>query len=315
MQTNTMQLIRRLEHYAPDVPVALAIGNFDGLHRGHHAVLARMKAIAAQKGLVPAVLTFEPHPRQFFAPKAPPFRLQTLRDKLMGLKQVGVERIFALKFDADFASQSAETFLNHTLLARMNTRAVITGENFSYGKGRTGDIAQMRAWGEANGVHTEQLTPVIAEGDVCSSTAVRAALEAGDVGHAAALLGRTYSISGRVIHGEKKGREFGYATANIQPARMLKLPLYGIYAVVVQIEGGGVYPGVASLGVRPTINPLAHPLLEVHLFDFDGDLYGKRLDVRLHRHLRDEKHFDSLAALTHQMGEDAREARAILERL
>ena len=310
-----MKLIRRLDRYSPDVSVALAIGNFDGLHRGHQAVLARMKSIAAEAGLVPAVLTFEPHPRQYFAPKAPPFRLQTLRDKLAGLQQAGVERTFALKFDADFASQSAETFLNETLHERMKVRAVITGENFSYGKGRSGDIAQLRTWGSQNAVRTEQLRPVIVEGDVCSSTAVRAALEAGDVGHAAALLGSPYKLSGRVIHGQKKGREFGYPTANIQPARMLKVPLYGIYAVTADVEGLGRYAGVASLGVRPTINPLPRPLLEVHLFDFNGDLYGKRMDVKLHRHLRDEKHFDTLSALTHQMGEDAHAARAFLETL
>lgn len=310
-----MQLIRRLDTYSPDRPVALAIGNFDGLHRGHQAVLAHMKSIAGQEGLVPAVLTFEPHPRQFFAPKAPPFRLQTLRDKLAGLQQAGVERVFALKFDAAFAGQSAETFLHETLYKRIMARAVITGENFSYGKGRAGNIVQLRNWGSQSGVRTEQLRPVIVEGDVCSSTAIRAALEAGDVGHAAALLGRPYHLSGRVIHGQKKGREFGYPTANIQPLRMLKVPLYGIYAVTAEVEGLGRYGGVASLGVRPTINPLPRPLLEVHLFDFAGDLYGKRMDVQLHRHLRDEKHFDTLTALTHQMGEDARAARAFLETL
>lgn len=309
-----MQLIRQLDNYTPDTPVALAIGNFDGLHRGHHAVLARMKAIAAEQGLTPAVLTFEPHPRQFFAPKAPPFRLQTLRDKLSGLVQAGVKKTFALKFNAAFAGQSAEAFLDTTLLARMNTRAVITGENFSYGKGRTGNIAQLRAWGEHHRVYTEQLTPIIAEGDVCSSTAVRAALEAGDMRHAAALLDRPYSLSGRVLHGAKAGRTLGYPTANIQPAAMLKLPLYGVYAVMARVEGGAWRAGVASLGVRPALNPLTRPLLEVHLFDFEGDLYGKRLEVRLLQHLRDEKHFDSLTDLTHQMDEDARQARSLLEK-
>ena len=310
-----MQLIRNLKNYSNERPVALAIGNFDGLHRGHHAVLAHMFNVAGEEGLTPAVLTFEPHPRQFFAPKAPPFRLQTLRDKLAGLRAAGVEKIFALKFNADFAGQSAEQFLNTTLLRKMNTRAVITGQNFSYGKGRTGDIAQLRQWGIHHRVRTEQLTPVIAEGDVCSSTAVRAALEVGDMSHAMALLGRTYSLSGRVIHGEKQGRELGYPTANIQPAALLKLPRYGVYVVTVKVDGGGLHRGVASLGVRPTLNPTQHPLLETHLFDFTGDLYGKRITVHLHRHLRDEKHFDSLAALTHQMGEDALQARTMLENI
>lgn len=309
-----MQLIRNLQNYPNDRPVALAIGNFDGLHRGHHAVLAYMLAVAKEGGLSPAVLTFEPHPRQFFAPKAPAFRLQTLRDKLAGLRDAGVEKIFALKFNAAFAGQSADAFLNDILRDQMRAGAVITGQNFSYGKGRTGDIAQLRAWGIKYGVRTEQLSPVIAEGDVCSSTAVRAALEVGDMKHAAALLARSYSLSGRVLHGEKKGRELGYPTANIQPAAHLKLPRYGVYVVTVQVEGMR-HKGVASLGVRPTLNPTERPLLETHLFDFNGDLYGKRLTVQLHQHLRDEKHFDSLDALTHQMGEDAKQARAILENM
>lgn len=307
-----MQLIRNLSHYTADRPVALAIGNFDGLHKGHQAVLAHMHAIAAQDGLVPAVLTFEPHPRQFFAPNAPAFRLQTRRDKLAGLAGHGVAKIFALKFNAAFAGQSAEDFLEKILHTTMNTRAVITGENFSYGKGRSGDIQQLSAWGAAHGIRTEQLSPVIAEGDVCSSTAVRAALEVGDMKHAAALLGRAYSISGRVLHGEKKGRELGFPTINLALAHGLKAPRYGIYAVTAQVDGV-THAGVASFGVRPTLNPLSEPLLETYLFDFAGDLYGKRVRVLLHRHLRDEKRFDSIAALKHQMNDDARQARQIVE--
>lgn len=307
-----MQLIRSLADYHADAPVALAIGNFDGLHQGHQAVLARMHALAAEDGLVPAVLTFEPHPRQFFAPNAPAFRLQTRRDKLAGLAGHGVAKIFALKFNAAFAGQSAEDFLQKVLRGKMNARAVITGENFSYGKARSGDIAQLRAWGEKHGIRTEQLKPVIAEGDVCSSTAVRSALEVGDMKHAGALLGRPYSISGRVLHGEKKGRELGFPTANLALAKGLKAPRYGVYAVAVQVDGA-THRGVASFGVRPTLNETTEPLLESHLFDFAGDLYGKRLRVLLHQHLRDEKRFDSLAALKHQMDDDARTARQILE--
>lgn len=307
-----MQLIRNLTDYQADAPVALAIGNFDGLHKGHQAVLARMHEIAAEDGLVPAVLTFEPHPRQFFAPNAPAFRLQSRRDKLADLKAKGVQKLFALTFNAAFAGQSAEDFLEKLLRAKMNARAVITGENFSYGKGRSGDIAQLKAWGAKHGIRSEQLSPVIAEGDVCSSTAVRAAIEVGDMKHAAALLGRAYRLSGRVMHGKKEGKKLGYPTANIAPMPGLKLPRLGIYAVRVQ-HAGGVHDGVASLGVRPTLNPLPHPLLEVHLFDFAGDLYGQRLQVELHRHLRDEKHFDSIDALKHQMDDDARTARQIME--
>ncbi len=307
-----MQLIRSLTDYNADAPVALAIGNFDGLHQGHQAVLARMHALAKEQGLMPAVLTFEPHPRQFFAPNAPAFRLQTRRDKLAGLAGHGVAKIFALKFDAAFAGQSADDFLEKVLRGKMNAQAVITGENFSYGKGRSGDIAQLRAWGEKHGIRTEQLKPVIAEGDVCSSTAVRSALEVGDMKHVAALLGRPYSMAGRVLHGKKEGRGLGFPTANLALAHGLKAPRYGVYAVTVQVDGI-THTGVASLGVRPTLNPTTEPLLETYLFDFDGDLYGKRLRVFLHRHLRDEKHFDSIDALKHQMNEDAHEARQIVE--
>ncbi len=309
-----MQLIRNLTDYDADAPVALAIGNFDGLHQGHQAVLARMHAIAAQDGLVPAVLTFEPHPRQFFAPNAPAFRLQTRRDKLAGLAGHGVAKIFALGFNAAFAAQSADDFLENVLRANMNARAVITGENFSYGKGRSGDIAQLKAWGAKHSIRTEQLKPVIAEGDVCSSTAVRAALEVGDMKHAAALLGRPYSIAGRVLHGEKKGRELGFPTANLALAKGLKAPRYGVYAVTAQVDGE-THRGVASFGVRPTLNETIEPLLETYLFDFEGDLYGKRLRVLLHQHLRDEKRFDSIDALKHEMEQDARAARGIVENI
>lgn len=307
-----MQLIRHLPHYQADRPVALAIGNFDGLHVGHRAVLARTQAIAREEGLAAAVLTFEPHPRQFFAPGAPPFRLQTRRDKWAGLAELGVEKLFALTFNAAFAGQRADDFLEHVLRQSMQAKAVITGENFSYGKGRSGDIAQLRAWGVEHGIRTEQLAPVIAQGDVCSSTAVRAAIEVGDMRHAAALLGRPYRLTGRVQHGAKEGAKLGYPTANIAPHASLKLPRLGIYAVRVR-HAGGVHDGVASLGVRPTLNPLPTPLLEVHLFDFAGDLYGQRLQVELHQHWRDEKHFDSIAALQAQMGEDAQWARTILK--
>ncbi len=308
-----MQLIRSLNHYNADAPVALAIGNFDGLHKGHQAVLARMLAMAKEEGLAPAVLTFEPHPRQFFAPNAPAFRLQSRRDKLAGLFEAGVAKLFALKFNAAFAGQSADDFLEKVLREKMNARAIITGENFSYGKGRSGDIAQLKAWSAKHGIISEQLRPVIAEGDVCSSTAVRSAIEVGDMKHAAALLGRPYSISGRVQHGAKEGAKLGYPTANIAPQAGLKLPRQGIYAVTAS-HAGGVHAGVASLGVRPTLNPLNHPLLEVHLFDFNGALYGQRLQVNLHKHLRDEKRFDSVEALVEQMGADAQQARQHLEK-
>lgn len=303
-----MQLIRRLEDYRADAPLAVAIGNFDGLHRGHAAVLARMQAMAQEQQLVPAVLTFEPHPRQFFRPQEPAFRLQTLRDKLAGLRDAGVARVFAPKFDRAFASLSADDFLNSILRERMGVRAVITGENFAFGARRGGDVAMLRQWGAQQSIATAQVPPVMAEGDVCSSTAVRTALDAGAMAHAAALLARPYTISGRVRHGDKRGRALGFPTANLVPAATLKMPRYGIYVVRATVDGRTLN-GVASLGVRPTVNPTTWPQLEVFFFDYAGDLYGKQLQVALLHHLRDEKRFDSLPALAHQMQDDARRAR------
>jgi riboflavin kinase/FMN adenylyltransferase len=305
-----MQLIRDLNDYTPTMPLALAIGNFDGLHLGHRAVLARMMEAAQAQGLGRALLTFEPHPRRFFAPDAPPFRLQTLHDKLADLQALGVEYVFALRFNAAFAGRTAEDFL--TLLeARMRVRAVVTGENFVFGRGRGGDAALLEQWGAAHGITIHAVPPVAVGGQVCSSTTVRAALERGEMTAAAALLGHPYAMTGRVRHGDKRGRELGYPTANILPPVGMKLPRFGIYAMRVRVDGQA-HGAVASLGIRPMF-ALARPQLEVHLLDYAGDLYGKKLRVEYGRHLRDEKRFDSLAALTQQMGEDAAMARQWLQ--
>lgn len=307
-----MQLIRHLSDYMPQRPVALAIGNFDGLHLGHRAVLNRVLEKARAFELAPAVLTFEPHPRRYFAPDAPAFRLQTLHDKLAMLRELGVEYVFALRFDAAMAGRDAEAFLA-LLRERMQARAIITGANFVFGRARGGDTTFLNQWGAAHGVITEQLAPVTVGGAVCSSTALREALGQGDMTRATALLGRPYSMTGRVRRGDQRGRTLGYATANVIPPAVMKLPRYGIYAVRVA-TALGTHVGVASLGIRPMF-ALKRPQLEVHLFDFAGDLYGQKLRVDYLQHLRDEKRFDSLAALTHQMGEDAAQARRIVERL
>jgi len=303
-----MQLIRHLTDYVPDAPLSLAIGNFDGLHRGHQAVLARMTAIAKEHGLVPAVLTFEPHPRRYFKPNESAFRLERLRDKLQGLKAAGVQRVFALPFHAGMAGLAAEDFLEHMLDAQMKVRAVVTGEGFAFGAQRRGTTELLAQWGQARGVVTAQVPPVMMDAEICSSTAIRRALAAGDMAHARALLGRPYQLSGRVQHGKKQGRELGYPTANIAPLPLLMQPRLGIYVVRVLVRGQW-RPGVASLGVRPTLNPLAHPLLEVHCFDAIGQVYGEYLRVEMLQHLRDEKRFDSLDALTHEMAQDASRAR------
>lgn len=306
-----MQLIRSLDDYRADAPLALAIGNFDGLHCGHQAVIAQMQAVAEQQGLLPAILTFEPHPRRFFAPSLPGFRLQTLHDKLGMLRAMGVQRVFALRFNAAMAGRTAEQFLR-MLRQQMGVQAVITGENFVFGKDRAGDMALLRAWGREHGMQAQAMAPVTVAGEACSSTRVRDALAAGNMGLTAALLGRAYSLGGRVRHGDKRGRELGYPTANILPSPVMKLPRYGVYAVTATC-GARRWQGVANLGVRPSVVHAGRPQLEVHLFEMTGDLYGQRLRVDFHAHLRDEKRFDSLPALTHQIALDAQQARQRLK--
>lgn len=307
-----MQLIRSLAHYPADRPLALAIGNFDGLHCGHRAVIARMQAIAAQHALVPAVLTFEPHPRRFFAPQVPAFRLEPVNAKLRHLRALGIARVFALRFHAGFAALDAGDFLDRILRDGLQARAVVTGENFVFGKDRGGDATLLRRWGLENAISTEQLPAVTLEGEICSSTAVRRALAAGDMAKAALLLGRAYRIDGRVVAGAARGRGFGYPTANIPLWPRLKLPHYGVYAVTTRV-GGRRYGGVANLGVRPTVAHNAPPVLEVHLFDYSGDLYGRRLEIEMHAFIRPETRFDSLAALTRQIAADADAARRLLK--
>lgn len=306
-----MQLIRHLPDRA-DAPTALAIGNFDGLHLGHRAVIETMLADARTQRLIPSVLTFEPHPRRYFTPDAPAFRLETLSQKLHRLHAWGVERIYMPRFDAAFAARSAEDFLQNILQQSIGAKTVVTGENFAFGKARQGTTEMLQQWGAAHGVRIHNLPPVLAEGEVCSSTAVRQALARGDMQHAAALLGRPYSIRGWVRHGDKRGRQLGFPTANLRLGDALKLPKFGIYAVRATIEPGAeIYTGVASLGVRPTIAENEAPSLETYLFDFNRDIYGRRLNIEFVTWLRGEEKFDSLDALQMQIAADVEAAKAV----
>lgn len=306
-----MQLIRQLPAFA-DRPTAVAIGNFDGLHLGHQAVIAAMAQAAQAKDLVPSVLTFEPHPRRFFAPTSPPFRIERLGFKLKRLQQDGVARVYMPRFTRAFAGLSAEAFLEEVLGRQLGARAVITGENFAFGRDRTGDAALLRHWGEAQGVQVMAVPPVKLGEVICSSSAIRAALATGDVRAARHLLGRPYGLSGRVVHGDARGRTIGYPTANIRLPAELKLPAYGVYAVRVLLDGVA-YAGVANLGVKPTVAVDNRPVLEVHLFDVMQDMYGKRLDVMLVDYLRPEQKFDGLPALVAHIQADAAEARKRLK--
>jgi len=282
---------------------ALTIGNFDGVHRGHRALVDRVSAKARELHLTSCVLTFEPHPREFFAGAAAPARLTRLRDKLELMDAAGLERAHVARFDARFAALSAERFVEEVLVRGLATRWLLVGRDFRYGAGRTGDYAALQAAGARHGFEVESMPDVLFEGVRVSSSAVRAALKAGELAAAERLLGHPYTISGRVVHGPKLGRKLGFPTANIVLRR--PPPLSGIF--VTEVEGLG--RGVASLGKRPTVNPVPLPLLEVHLLDWDGDLYGKHLRVRFRKKLRDEQKYEGLEALKEAIARDTREAR------
>jgi riboflavin kinase/FMN adenylyltransferase len=278
---------------------ALTIGNFDGVHRGHRALIDRVTAKAREAKLTSCVLTFEPHPREYFSPDAAPPRLTRLRDKLELMALAGVERVHVARFDAHFAALSAERFIEEILINSLAVQWLLVGRDFRFGAKRAGDFSTLQNRGFA----VEAMPDVQFEGKRVSSSAVRAALAAGDLAGAERLLGHPYTISGRVAHGAKLGRSLGFPTANIVLRRAP--PLSGIF--VVEAEGLG--RGVASLGRRPTVNPVPVPLLEVHLFDHQDDLYGRRLRVRFLEKLRDEEKYDGLEALKQAIARDARQAR------
>jgi riboflavin kinase/FMN adenylyltransferase len=289
-----------------DGPVALTIGNFDGVHRGHQAMLARLCEAAEDLALPSAVLTFDPHPREFFARSAAPPRLSSLRTKLEVFAALGVARTIVARFDGRLASLAPETFIEDVLVRRLGIRWVLVGEDFRFGKGRAGDIATLRA--SARTFSVEAMRTVAVEGERASSTAVRHALTTGNLEHAAALLGRPYTIAGRVAHGAKLGRNLGFPTANIRLKRMP--PVSGVFAV--RVHGLDTRPddGVASVGVRPTVAAGGEPLLEVFILDFDRAIYGRRVTVEFLHKLRDEERYANLDTLTRQIRADVAQARA-----
>jgi riboflavin kinase/FMN adenylyltransferase len=290
---------------APGVPVALTIGNFDGVHRGHQAMLTRLVEAADDLQLAPAVLTFNPHPREFFAGSDAPPRLSNLRSKLDLFRRYGVAMTWVARFDARLAALGAEQFIDDVLVRALDARWVLVGDDFRFGHGRRGDLALLRA--KRRPFSVEGMRTVNISAERASSTAVRNALAAGDLGRAADLLGRPYAISGHVAHGDKRGRNLGFPTANV-PLRH-RPPLSGIFAVRVHGLPGGPQQGVASVGVRPTIATGGRPLLEVFVLEFDRTIYGRRITVEFLHKLRDEQRFPDLDTLARQIGADVRTAR------
>jgi riboflavin kinase / FMN adenylyltransferase len=285
--------------------VALTIGNFDGVHRGHQAMLSRLTEAAEDLRLPAAVLTFDPHPREFFAPASAPARLSTLRSKLELFRAYGVATTFVARFDARLASLTAAQFVTDVLERQLETRWLLVGEDFRFGRGRMGDLAFLRS--ATRRFSVEAMGTVAIDGERASSTAVRAALSAGDLARAAALLGRNYAITGHVAHGDKLGRNLGFPTANIPLRRVPALT--GIFAVRVHGLRGEPRAGVASVGVRPTIRADGKPIAEAFLFDFNETIYGKRITVEFLHKLRDEARYPDLDTLTRQMSRDVMHAR------
>ncbi|MBU6249265.1 MAG: bifunctional riboflavin kinase/FAD synthetase [Xanthomonadaceae bacterium] len=289
----------------------VAIGAFDGLHRGHQALLAEVRERAIALACEPTVVSFEPLPRAYFSPRPVP-RLSGVREKLAGLDAAGMSHALLLRFNASLAAMAPDAFVRRVLVERLAAREVWVGGDFRFGHKRAGDVAMLERMGAEFGFTARTMPPVLLHGERLSATRVRELLAAGDFASAAPLLGRPFVIEGRVERGNQLGRTLGYPTANI-PLRRRVSPIRGIFAVRVGLgEGECAWPGVASLGVRPTVNEVSQPLLEVHLFDFEGDLYGRRMAVEFVAKLRDEQKFDDLDALTEQMDHDARSARAIL---
>jgi riboflavin kinase / FMN adenylyltransferase len=303
-----------LTHGAPGAAlpaVAATIGNFDGVHLGHQAMLGRLGAAARARHVASCVLTFEPHPREFFSPASAPARLSSLREKCTLLDAHGVERVHVLRFDRALAALAPDAFVREILVRALKARWVLVGEDFRFGARRAGDAALLRRLAEAQGVEVETMPNVTHAGQRVSSSAVRRALESGDLAGAEALLGRPYGISGRVVHGDKLGRALGFATANLQ-LRHNRPPLTGIYAVRVHGVADAALPGVASLGVRPTVTASGKAVLEVHLFDFSGEIYGRHLRVDFLHKIRDEEKYPDLETLRAQIARDCDAARALL---
>jgi riboflavin kinase/FMN adenylyltransferase len=288
----------------------VALGNFDGFHLGHQAVVSRAVARAFHERRRAIVATFDPHPVAFFRPDVPPFRLTTLDQREALFAHAGADAMMVFEFGPALASMDAEEFVAEVLGRQIGAAGVITGDDFSFGKGRRGDAALLARVGAEHGIGAEAVAQVVLEGERISSGRIREALIDGDIGFATRMLSRDYAIEGVVQRGDQRGRELGYPTANLGLGDYQR-PRYGIYAVRVTLDDASEHPGVASLGVRPTFDP-PEELLEAHLFDFDGDLYGRRIEVALHAFVREERKFETVGDLVAEMREDEAAARRLL---
>jgi riboflavin kinase/FMN adenylyltransferase len=311
---STPRLIPRLDGNVPIPPEfrggVVALGNFDGVHAGHQAVIGAAVADARQRGVPALVATFDPHPVRHFQPDAAPFRLTTLDQRQHYLAAAGADAMVVFSFGAQLANVTAEEFVRDWLGGHLGVTGVVTGEDFTFGKARGGNVAVLETLGAAHGI-TAKAVGAVSDGEgPISSSRIRAALQAGDCETATRLLTRPFAVAGEVAHGDKNGRKLGFPTANVDMGAYLR-PRYGIYAVRGRLPDGRVVDGAANLGIRPTFDP-PKELLEPHFFDFSGDLYGQMIEVEFISFLRPEQKFDSLNALMVQMGLDCDKARSIL---
>ncbi|CAM3733408.1 bifunctional riboflavin kinase/FAD synthetase [Polynucleobacter brandtiae] len=291
---------------------ALTIGNFDGVHRGHAALLQQLKVDAKARGLVSCVMTFEPHPKEFFSPEQAPPRILNLRDKLAAFAELGIDRVVVEHFNAAFARLTPEEFVSEIIVKRLNAKWILIGDDFCYGAKRAGNFASLKTAGEKYGFAVSSINTVSENGIRISSSALRQALANGEMERASKLLGRPYGISGHVIHGQKLGRTLGFPTLNLAVASHLhhrKPATSGIFVAQVLGLSDQPLPAVASLGVRPTVEDAGRVLLETHIFDYNADIYGKVITVELLEKIRDEAKYADLDALTKAIASDAAHAR------
>ena len=308
-----MKLIR----YLPEQPVfpegcVLTIGNFDGVHAGHKMVLQSLSRQAKLLGLPSVVMCFEPQPIEYFRGVDAPARISTARDKITELRAAGVDALYLVRFNDDLASMTAEQFVN-MLLEKLCIKWLIVGDDFCFGKNRQGNFDYLTQAGDKHGFTVQRSDSFKLVGERVSSTLIRAALESGQMDQAATYLARRYTMSGRVMHGYKRGRELGFPTANVR-VKNRKTPLKGVFAVTITLESGLIYEGVANIGTRPSIEQTTAVLLEAHLFDFSGDLYGQRVIIGLHKKLRGEQKFDGLELLQRQIAIDSEQARTYFKK-
>ena len=309
-----MELVRGLHNISRrHQGCVLTVGNYDGVHLGHQQMIGVLKARAAELRSAATVLVFEPSSKEFIDPEGAPARLTRWREKFLALAGQGVERLVTLRFDDCMRAMTPQAFVDELIVGRLGTRHLVVGDDFRYGSNAGGTIQSLRMAGEMRGFGVEQIAPFVIDGVRVSSTAVRERLVLGEFGAAARLLGRPYRMMGRVVHGRQLGRTLGFPTANLQLMRR-KPPLWGILAVRVHGIDARPLPGVASLGTRPTVNGV-EPLLEAHVFDFSGDLYGRAIEVEFVAKLRDELKFDSLDAMKVQMKVDEARARDLLSKV